>query len=384
MNHPRSLLRLAPLLLVACGSGGGSTQASDAGRDSPSGSSGDAGKDGAPANGEDSGIPEGSPITATADKWTWVPFPDSACANGSATGIGVNLTGTPGSRVLIYLEGGGACWSDLTCFTLMTAVNFTTGYGETDFDDDVAAELSLAGGFFDRTTAANPFKDYSYVYVPYCTGDIFGGDNVMTFASGTAHFVGYKNMGAYLARLVPTFSDADRIILAGSSAGGFGAALNWWRAQEAFGSIRVDLIDDSGTAVPDKVLGTAGVALAETQSTAWRLTFPPGCTTCATDLSTLYGYYQTALPKQHGALLSYTDDTVLPSFFGITTAEFAQGLSDDLGAYFGAKSNLKAFVNGGAGHVLWFTPQLTTGTTTVQEFITQMVTDDASWATVNP
>jgi hypothetical protein len=330
---------VSSFLLLGCGSSS-SAESPDAGKDSGG------------------GLPLGSPITATADKWTWVPFADSSCANGTTTGIGVNLTGTPGARALIYLEGGGACWSDLTCYTLMTAANITTGYGETNFAADVATELSIPGGFFDRTASANPFKDYNYVYVPYCTGDVFAGNNVAKFTTATTHFAGYTNMGAFLSRIVPTFPDADRIILAGSSAGGFGAALNWWRAQQAFGSIRVDLIDDSGTAMPNSALGQAGVTLEDTQAAAWNLAgaFPPGCTTCSKDLSTLYGFYEKAFPKQRGALLSYTADTVLPSFFGISTAEFTDGLSADVGAYFGASSNLEAFVFAGAGHVLWFTP----------------------------
>ena len=104
------------------------------------------------------------PITASAGEWTWIPFPDAVCADGSATGIGVNL-GAAGSRPLIYLEGGGACWSEETCYTLMTASNFTGGYGAAQFASDAASATGLAqpGGFFDRQVASNPFQDYSYV-----------------------------------------------------------------------------------------------------------------------------------------------------------------------------------------------------------------------------
>jgi hypothetical protein len=402
MQHSSIALLLSSLAFVACGSGGSSVS-SDGGRDSSNAadsakSSPDAGhdasgkprKDAGPDSttsdgGTDSGIPTGPPITATADKWTWVPFPDSSCANGTSTGIGVNLSGNPSSRVVIYLEGGGACWDELTCYTVMSAVNFATGYGATNFTADTAV-LDVPGGFFDRATASNPFKDYSYVYIPYCTGDVHAGNNVVKFTGHTAHFVGYQNMGAYLARLVPTFSGADRIILAGSSAGGFGAALNWWRTQQAFGSIRVDLIDDSGTAMPDSALGDAGVSLEQTQGAAWNISvaFPPGCKACATDLSSLYGYYEKAFASHRAALLSYENDTVLPTFFGITEAQFTEGLNQDIGSYFGAGSSLKYFTNAGAGHTMWFTPTLTTGTTTVQQFITQMVTDDPSWASVHP
>src|ERR1700683_4943900 len=91
--------------------------------------------------------------------------------------------------------------------------------------------LAQPGGFFDRTAAANPFKDYSYVYVPYCTGDNFAGANVVQYGGMTAMHVGFRNVSAFLSRIVPTFPAATHVVLAGSSAGGFGAIFNWGQTQ---------------------------------------------------------------------------------------------------------------------------------------------------------
>jgi Pectinacetylesterase len=388
------------ILLAGCGSGGkaGGTVANDAGPgDGGSGSvtnTGDDGAEGGAEGGGDDGgtapveagpfVP-GAPITATPSQWTWVPFANSACGTGSATGIGVNLSST-GTSVLIYMEGGGACWSEESCYALKTATNFT-GYGQAQFTAESTdpAYLAAPGGFFDRTATANPFKDYSYVYIPYCTGDIFGGNNVMQLGTNTAHFVGYTNVTAFLERIVPTFPAADRVVLSGSSAGGFGALINWEQTQDAFGSIRVDVIDDSGTFMPASVEaeGNGNVQLA---ITAWKLTsiVPAGCTTCASDPSTLYGYYAKKYPDHRAALLSYTQDSVLPSYYGITTAEFTTGLDDDLTSQFTPNANLGAFIDDAAGHVLFLSPTLASGGVTVQSWITSMVTDASTWATVNP
>jgi Pectinacetylesterase len=341
----------------------------------------------------------GSPITAPDSAWTWVPFDNAFCGNGTSVGIGVNLS-TTSSRVLLYLEGGGACWSDLTCSAAVdVAMDFTTGYTEADFTAESTDTTYLAepDGFFDRTSASNPFKDYSYVYVPYCTGDIHAGDNVVTYTGGTGHHVGFANMTAFLERIVPTFPTADRVILAGSSAGGFGAAFNWWQTQKAFGSIRVDLIDDSGTPMPPDIeadgsgfgfdANGAGETVLRTQ---WGLakTFPPGCTGCATRLDALLPFYATAFPNQKATLLSYIDDAVLPTFYGITTAQFVTGLNEELADDFTAKDvNFQYFTVNASGHVLLFTPSLTpstTNTTTLQTFITQMVTDDPAWTSQHP
>jgi Pectinacetylesterase len=327
----------------------------------------------------------GMPISATPNQWTWVPFDDAFCANGTSTGIGINPS-SGGSRVLIYMEGGGACWSAETCYTLMTASYVTTGYSEAEFDVEKsdATYLALPGGFFDRTAAANPFKDYSYVYLPYCTGDVFAGDNVTKLGTVTTHFVGHANVAAFLSRLVPTFSAVERVVLAGSSAGGYGAVYNWWQTQAAFGSIGVDMLDDSGTFLPADVIAD-GAGYQTMQASAWNLTATsPPCSDCLGNPSAIYGFYAKAFPNNRGALLSYLDDAVLPTFYGITTTQFAMGLDEDLSDEFAPNPNLKAFVLNAAGHVLFFSPLATQNGVTVQTFVTQMVTDSSSWETVSP
>jgi hypothetical protein len=364
---------MAALVPAACGSSGGAKS-----------DGGGGGSGGGTMTGVDAAT--SGPIVASVGTWTWIPFPNAVCADGSTTGIGVNL-GAAGARPLIYLEGGGACWSEETCYTEMTAANFTTGYSAATFalESGPTGALVMPGSFFDRTAAANPFKDYSYVYVPYCTGDAHAGNNVVQYGTHTAHHVGFKNFSAYLARLVPTFSGADRVILAGSSAGGYGALFNWWQAQQAFGSLRVDMIDDSGTLMPPDV-DSEGSGYDAMERVQWNLaaTLPVGCTSCATDLSSIFGYYAQALPANHAALLSYTQDSVIPIFYGITTAEFTTGLTELVSKEITPNAGFKSFLDNAVGHELWAMPALASAGVTVETFVTQMVTDDAGWVSVGP
>jgi hypothetical protein len=373
---------------------GGSKRSGDASRPSidgaatgDSGTSSDSSEEAGASSdsASDGGFVPGTAISAPSDQWTWVPFDNAFCGDGSATGLGINPS-TTSTRVLMYLEGGGECWDALTCYTLMTAANFDTGYSEATFtaESTDVTYLAMPGGFFDRTAAANPFKDYSYVYVPYCTGDDFSGNNVTALGTKTAHFVGYANITAFLSRVVPTFPGADRVILAGSDAGGYGALFNAWQAQAAFGGVRVDVLDDSGTFLPADVLAQ-GSGSQTVQAAAWNLaaTSPP-CATCATDPSAIYSSYAEAFPAHRGALLSYSQDSVLPSDFGITTAQFTTALDEDLTDQFVPNANLQAYVLNGAGHVLFFDPQLAQSGVTLQTFVTEMVTDSSAWATVQP
>jgi Pectinacetylesterase len=330
----------------------------------------------------------GAAMTAPAQTWTWVPFPDSHCGNGDTVGLGINLN-TSTSRVLIYFEGGGACWSELTCLTLQTAVNFTTGYTRADFtaQSTDTTDLALKDGFFDRTSAANPFKDYSYVYVPYCTGDVHSGSNVVQYGSTTGMHVGYENFTAFLQRIVPTFPNTDRVVIAGSSAGGVGALYNWPRTQAVFGNIRVDMIDDSGTLMPADVAALAsGGSIEPTWRTQWNLaaTLPSACTGCATDLSSFYGYAAGAVPNSRAAVLTYETDTVIPTFYGISGPQFTTGLNETIASQFTPHANLKIFESSSSGHVLFFNPTIAQGSVTEEQFITKMVTDDSTWSSVTP
>ena len=89
-------------------------------------------------------------------------------------------------------------------------------------------------GIWDDTSGLNPIDDWSIVYMPYCDGSVFSGDNdVFDPAFGAAIGVpqavvrfhrGLRNVTAGIDLARSMFPHASRIMLAGSSAGGVGAA----------------------------------------------------------------------------------------------------------------------------------------------------------------
>ncbi|MFI5306118.1 MAG: pectin acetylesterase-family hydrolase [Polyangiales bacterium] len=232
--------------------GAGHGSAGSAGASKSGGATGAAGS--GATGGKPPFMPTGSPLTGPDGAWTFVGFPDSKCRDGSTAGVAVNLK--PGSKkVMIYLEGGGACFDTFTC--LANASNTSS------------MMMPAAAGILDRSNAENPVKDWNFVYVPYCTGDVHLGtkdDGMIAGVAGTQHFMGRRNLEAYLNRLVPTFPDADEVLLTGVSAGGFGASANAEFVQWAFGDIPVSMIDDSGPAMSDKYIPTC-------LQKAWRTTW---------------------------------------------------------------------------------------------------------------
>jgi hypothetical protein len=325
------------------------------------------------------GLNTTGPIDAPARTWTWVPFPNAYCADGSTTGIGVN-PGDAGGRLVIYLMGGGACWDEITCYQARTAFHIEGGYDAAEFAVD---QVLLSASLFDRNDAANPFRNDSFVFVPYCTGDVHTGNNPnANYGGRITHHVGYRNMTAFLARIVPTFSSVSRVILSGSSAGGYGALSNWWQTQQAFGALRVDLIDDSGPPLPPPY---ATEDLEQTWRTAWNLdpAAPPGCTGCADSFDAIIPFYGTSMTGRRAALLSYDQDVIIPSFYMITGTQFQSALGA-LAAEMAPFDVWRHFFVAGTSHTLLGTLDVAQGGVTVREFVTKMVEDDPTWASVEP
>jgi hypothetical protein len=321
----------------------------------------------------------GGPIDAPARTWTFMPFDDAFCADGSTTGIGIN-PGDADGRLLVFLQGGGACWDEATCYQIKTASHIEGGYGPDEFTADLGL---LNSSFFDRTDAANPFRNDSFVMVPYCTGDVHAGSKPdASYGGRITRHVGFQNMAAYLRRLVPTFSGASRVILSGSSAGGYGALANWGQTQAAFGTLRVDLVDDSGPPLPAPYLSEA---IEQTWRTAWNLdaATPPGCTACATDIDAVIAFYGASMAGHRAALLSYTQDGVIAVFFQIPGAQVELGLGA-LATAMAPFDVWRHFYVAGGSHTVFGTPDVSQNGVSVRDFLTKMVTDDPSWASVQP
>jgi hypothetical protein len=296
--------------------------------------------------------------------WTWVPFPEARCRDGSSTGIGINPN--PASdKLVILLEGGGACFNQTTC-TLNRA-----SFGQTDFSRFAASHQWGGGaGIFNRGDAANPAKDFSFVYVPYCTGDVHAGNNPQGSIDpvGPQQFVGYVNVGVFLERIVPTFSGVTQVLLTGVSAGGFGAVANYVQVARAFGSVPVVMLDDSGPPMGAPYLAPC---LAQKFLDVWGLdkTVLADCGGDCGDSSQYLVDFTWHLAKSYPsarfALVDSTGDAVISVFFGYGANDcgefaymppdsYAAGL-EDIRARLADRANFGAFVFSGTDHTTLLT-----------------------------
>jgi hypothetical protein len=231
--------------------------------------------------------------------WNFYQIPGAICRDGSPNGIFVRYSSDPAAskNLMIYLEGGGACFSPHFCDHNPANLNemFSGGanvQGEgfssilTDnLTSPFIAQVPWDRGIFDFSNPANPFQNWNQVYVPYCTGDVHFGTNdsgtVATSVITGGHFVGYNNMKLFIGHLVPTFPGVQRVVLAGSSAGGLGAALNFGMVQDAFTTrVPVTVLDDSAAAFPDTQYMPACLQQQFRQVWGFNAAMPSDCANC--------------------------------------------------------------------------------------------------------
>ncbi len=205
----------------------------------------------------DSGSEDAGADTTAVDPQTeWVEHeapPDCECAHGDPYSYWTR-TADP-DKVVLYFQGGGACFSADMC-----------AEGSDNYSQ-VASGLEVTGtddrdpsGVFDLNDPANPFKDWSFVYVPYCTGDLHLGDNVNEYSEDvTVSHKGFVNASAAYDTLLEEFGDASEVVVTGSSAGGVPSPMFGALAADDLPDAQVSVLADASGAYPSSPAVNAGI-----------------------------------------------------------------------------------------------------------------------------
>ena len=182
----------------------------------------------------------------THQSWNWVePGGRTTCSDGSP----YRFFARPGAsdRLVIYFNGGGACWSGETCDP--EAKRDYTVYVAT-----VGSKFNQPGhsGIFDQTRADNPLRDWSMVVVTYCTGDVHLGARRLSYKVGDRRFQiehkGAVNAKAVLDWTFRNFRTPKDVLVTGSSAGGIGAAFFAGTVARNYKRARVSVLSDGAGA----------------------------------------------------------------------------------------------------------------------------------------
>lgn len=262
--------------------------------------------------------PSDTSPTDTATYYTFAPDTKGPiCMNGTAFAASIR----PGTTddLLIYLQGGGACWTG-TCM----AVTGTSGG-------------PWPVGWTDGDVEKNPLGAFPLLTVGYCDGSVFAGDGEVAdkengAPDGVRYHHGLANLSAALDVGKRAFPSPRRIVLVGSSAGGYGTILSTMVVRLLWPHTHLFVISDAGPGLTNPKVPS----MYETMVKEWNLggRIPPSCTACENgQFLPLVGWSLQHDPTLRAGLFeSYGDDVVSHDFLSMTGGAFRTLLLSESGA----------------------------------------------------
>lgn len=248
-----------------------------------------------------------------------------------STGVGPLATHNK-TDLFIFLNGGGTCYRDETHCTT------DTNFGEITGINDPA----LIPG---NELYTNPVKDWSYGFVPYCDGALFLGDEQYDNVNTDIDELGYtariqqglQNVSAALDVIKTQFYKANgqepkRILLGGSSAGGFGTISAVVLVRLLWPDIPIYVMNDSGVGIAkwthpqwiqDRLLEWAAMGVGDDN------VIPASCPYCDANgnMTELLRWQLERDPDLHmGSYSSYEDFVIGTAFMGLLPSQFRSAL----------------------------------------------------------
>lgn len=312
--------------------------------------------------------PTGETTQGDWEVYYYDPSSPARCLSGSQYMVSLHR-GDP-QKVMLYLEGGGACWDYTSCYNSIMA--------------KPDANPVQIGGMLDTSNAANPFSDYSIIYASYCDGSVWSGDNDVNFTGTTAttYFHGLANLSAAITLMKQNFINPDRIVVSGSSAGGYGTFMGYFVTRTQYPFTTLNVLNDSGVGLFNPTQTT----LFQNILTTWNVKniIPPDCPKCNQQMSYLADWALNHDQNVNFGFFSYYTDVVIghiflqmnPSDFQNLLISVTNNIHNDHPDHF-----KRFFVEGSMHTVLelpsYYTMQVSG--TTLSQWTADMVTDTTDW-----
>jgi hypothetical protein len=251
-----------------------------------------------------------NPARDAYNTWEVVSPANAQCSDGSPYKFFANFSKTSDNLVVVF-EPGGACWDYYGC----TGSDGELGTANLNGIYDDHYELGeFESPFLNRNYAESPSRDWNYVFVSYCTGDVHTGNNVVTYESDgdtqsvTFDHDGHEDVQQVVSWIDEHFTHVPKMLVTGCSAGGVGALVNYAYLRNGIPQVEKSyLLDDSGPVFPD-LPGGYSKPLHDKIRSAWNL--DPLASTMPPELSfSQMGTLNTALADE------FPDDRLAVTFF---------------------------------------------------------------------
>ena len=324
------------------------------------------------------------------------------CMNGSPYAYFVKRGSV--NKLLIYYEGGGACWDNLTCSAHSCDISVDPSPTGEDNPNN------LHSGFGDLSNPLNPFKDWNAVFVSYCSCDVHFGDGAQDYA-GSLPTIHVEHRGYQNARVVEKwarehFVNPEEIFVTGSSAGAYGAWFNAPINEFVWPASHFDVLADAGNGVvtqdfldnefphwnfaanlPTTIPGLGDVL---TNGTG-----VPGYTKIITDFfpDTRWAHYATAFDGSGGGqsgfyqiMLNPTDLTQWPFWWHSSCAWNERMRAQAIDTAAAVPDNYRYYIGTGSQHTMWGSNKVDTDTTgsvpTLVDWVNGMLAGSGAWTNV--
>jgi hypothetical protein len=292
------------------------------------------------------------------------------CGEGAAYSMATRDQGS--EDLMIFLEGGGACWSDFCLYVSETTPGIPRA------------------GILDPARENNPVKDWSVVYVPYCDGSLHAGDmDVDTDGDGRIDRFhhGLHNLSAALDVAVRTFPAPRRILLAGQSGGGLGTIFALPLVRFLYPGVPIDVLNDSGVGV----LKPGKPEFLRQIISEWNIGafIPDSCDECIAADGHLTDYLNWQLDQDidvRRGMLSYTRDFNLADLFlEIGGTAFEAGLIQEMREQEDAHPDrMRSWLVDGSGHTfVALEPDRAAGGVPLMDWVGLMLSGSEEWTSVS-
>ena len=294
------------------------------------------------------------------------------CLRGTEYVMSTRDTGS--ADLVIFLQGGGACWDTLCAAS------------------ETAAPGIPKAGILDGDLAGNPIADMNIAYLPYCDGGVHASDaeydidNNGLLEPGTSDQFhhGLQNLSASLDVTVRAFPAPRRIVLMGVSGGGFGSIFALPLVRTLDPDVPIDVVNDSGVSVgrPDdpaffrKLLSYWNIADAF---------IPASCPDCIAEDGHGTGVHTWGLERDKNlriSLLSHKQDsTIATFFFGVSGAKWEPELIREMGEVEAAHPDrVRSLIADGSAHTFLISnTALEVDGITVMDWVAAMLDNSPEW-----
>lgn len=160
-------------------------------------------------------------------KWYSVDVDDAVSSDGSGW-QGYFRKGSE-NKVILYFYGGGFSVND---YTAARSMDVEGGFYNPRMNTGLNVMThAIRNWGIGNSAKYNTLKDWTFIGVPYCNGDFHAGTNVKEYtaldgSTKTIHYEGYTNYRKLVTKIFNYIDNSpEQLLVTGSSAGGFGAAI---------------------------------------------------------------------------------------------------------------------------------------------------------------